>query len=76
MKIHYDPQTDSLYIHLSTKPGVDSVVLSDNIVVDIDEKDEPVGIDIQHASKKLNLSELVTQNIPTKKSRPVAHAPA
>jgi len=55
---------------------VDSVVLSDNIVVDIDEKDEPVGIDIQHASKKLNLSELVTQNIPTKKSRSVDHAPA
>jgi len=67
MNINYDPETDSLYIHLSAKPGVDSRVLSDNIVVDIDEKDEPVGIDIQYASKILNLSELVTHNIPAKK---------
>lgn len=67
MNINYDPEADSLYIHLSSKPGVDSKVLSDNIVLDIDEKDEPVGIDIQYASKILNLSELVTHNIPAKK---------
>ena len=67
MKINHDPETDSLYIHLSAKPGVDSKVLSDNIVVDIDEKDGPVGIDIQYAGKILNLSELVAHNIPAKK---------
>jgi len=67
MNINYDPKTDSLYIHLSAKPGVDSRVLSDNIVVDIDEKDEPVGIDIQHAGKTIDLTELVARNLPVKK---------
>lgn len=67
MKIDYDTQTDSLYIDLSETPGVDSTIVSDNVVVDLSENGEPVGIDIQHASKILDLSELVTRNMPTKK---------
>ncbi len=67
MNINYDAQTDSLYINLSHKPGVDSKVLSDDVVVDFGEHGEPVGIDIQHASKTLNLTELIAHNMPTKK---------
>lgn len=67
MRINYDKETDSLYIDLSKNPGVDSKVLSDDVVVDFGENGEPVGIDIQYASKKINLSELVTNYIPAKK---------
>ena len=67
MKISYYEDTDSLYISLSTQTSVDSKVLSDDIVLDIGEHGEPTGIDIQYASKKIDLAELVTDNIPTKK---------
>jgi len=67
MNIKYDSQTDSLYIDLSAKPSVESEAVTDDVVVDFGENGEPVGIDIQHASKILNLSELVTHNIPAKK---------
>lgn len=67
MNIKYDPETDSLYIDLSAKPSVESEAVSDDVIIDFGEKGEPVGIDIQHASKTLNLSELITNYIPTKK---------
>jgi len=69
MKIHYDPQTDSLYIHLSTKPGVDSKAVTDDFVVDFSENGAPVGIDIQHAGKTVDLTELVARNLPVKQDR-------
>jgi len=67
MNIKYDSQTDSLYIDLSAKPGVESEAVSDDVVIDFGENGEPVGIDIQHASEILNLSELITNYVPTKK---------
>ena len=67
MNINYYPETDSLYIDLSNKPSVDSKVITDNFVVDINEHGEPVGFDIQHATKTVNLAELVTHNMPVKK---------
>ena len=67
MNITYDAETDSLYINLSQKPAVDSTILSDDIVLDIDENGEPTGIDIQYAGKKLDLSELVAHNVPVQK---------
>ena len=59
MKLSYYPETDSLYIELSDKSSIDSQEISDGIVVDIDSEGNIVGIDVDNASKKLNLSELV-----------------
>jgi uncharacterized protein YuzE len=36
----------------------------DGVVVDIDEEGQPVGIDIQHASRRLDLSTLETRALP------------
>jgi hypothetical protein len=36
MKLHYDRETDSLYIELSGEPGVDSNEISDGGVADFD----------------------------------------
>lgn len=66
MKLNYDQQTDSLYIDLSANPGVDSEILSDDIVLDIDKNGDPVGIDIQHANGKTDLTEFIAPNIPKK----------
>ena len=50
MKTSYDPATDSLYIHLADHPSVDSVELTDGVVVDYDLDGVTVGIDIQRVS--------------------------
>ena len=64
MKLIYYPDTDSLYIDLSVKASVESREISEGVVVDYDEQGNLVGIDIDNASRKLDLSELVTSHIP------------
>ena len=36
MKLNYYPQTDSLYIDLAERPSIDSVEVSEGVVVDFD----------------------------------------
>ena len=64
MKLHYDPDTDSLYIELNGKPGADSQEIIDGVVLDVDADGNPVGIDIEYASQKLDLSTLETVALP------------
>ena len=68
MKLNYYPDTDSLYIDLSVKPSVESREVSEGVVLDYDEAGNLVGIDIDQASQKLDLSELVTSHIPLQTS--------
>jgi uncharacterized protein YuzE len=65
MKLHYDPDTDSLYIDFNARPGADAREITDGLVIDFDAEGRPVGIDIQHASHDLDLSTLETQALPT-----------
>jgi uncharacterized protein YuzE len=64
MKLHYYEDTDSLYIDLSTRTSADSQEISDGVVVDYDTTGQVVGIDIQHASKRLDLSTVETAHLP------------
>jgi uncharacterized protein YuzE len=64
VKLNYFPDTDSLYIDLSHKQSTESQEVSEGVVLDYDAKGNLVGIDIDHASQKLNLRELVTNHIP------------
>lgn len=66
MRINYYPDTDSLYIDLSSKPSVDSREVSDGVVLDYDESGNLVGIDIDEASTKLEIRELILNNLPAK----------
>lgn len=64
MKLDYHPETDSLYINLSEKPGSDIVEIAEHVVVDVDEAGIPVGIDIDaNASKIVDLSRLELSGI-------------
>jgi len=69
MKLNYYPETDSLYIDLSTKTSVDSREISEGIVLDYDSNGNLVGIDIDNASKKIDLTELVMTKMPVEKHR-------
>ena len=64
MKLNYYPDTDSLYIDLATRPSVETREVSEGVLLDYDEQGNLVGIDIDNASRKLDLSELVTNHIP------------
>lgn len=64
MRLSYHPDTDSLYIHLTEKPGTDVVEISDGVVADVDENGTPVGIDIDtNASKIVDLSRLEVEGL-------------
>ncbi len=64
MKLNYYPETDSLYIDLCDKPGASVVVVSEGVVVDVDEDGIPVGIDIDtNASKIVDLSRLEIEGL-------------
>jgi len=64
VKLHYYPDTDSLYIDLSSKASIESNEIADGIVVDFDEDGNVVGIDIDRASRILDLSRLEIQGLP------------
>jgi len=64
MKIAYYPDTDSMYIDLSEKISVDSREVSPGIVLDYDSDGNLTGIDIDNASLKMNLREIVLSKIP------------
>jgi uncharacterized protein YuzE len=64
MKLHYYPETDSLYIELKSAPGTEAREIVEGLVVDLDAKGEVVGFDIDHASKKLDLSVVETIALP------------
>jgi uncharacterized protein YuzE len=63
MKLHYYPETDSLYINLSAAPSVDSREISDDLVIDYGEDGRIVGLDIQHASTSFDLSKIETEHL-------------
>jgi uncharacterized protein YuzE len=64
MKLHYYQETDSLYIELKDIPGVQRREVALGLNVDLDEKGEAVGFDIDHASRKLDLSKIETVALP------------
>ena len=66
MRIAYHAETDSLYIDLSEKPSVESREVSEGVVLDYVASGNLVGIDIDHASKKVDLRTLILSRIPGK----------
>ena len=65
MKLNYYPETDSLYIDLAERPSTNSKEVSEGIVLDYDAEGNLVGIDIDNASKKLELKKLVLSKLPS-----------
>jgi len=64
MKLNYYPETDSLYIDLSEKTSAESREVSEGVVLDYDSDGNIVGIDIDNASRKLELKKLILSKFP------------
>ena len=56
-----------MYIDLSLRDSVDSKEVSPGVVLDYDSDGNITGIDIDNASKKLDLKELILSKIPVSK---------
>ena len=72
MKINYYPETDSLYIDLSHRTSVESREVSEGIVLDYDKIGNLVGIDIDHASLKMDINEIVLGRMPLQTTQVLA----
>ena len=64
MKLHYYPETDSLYIELAGGAGVETREVANGVNVDFALDGSIVGIDIDGASTKLDLATLETEGLP------------
>lgn len=72
MNLNYYPETDSLYIDLSSTPSRKSMEISEGIVLDYDDEGKLTGIDIDNASHKINLSEIVLSKVPVQRQSIIA----
>ena len=66
MKLKVDQQADALYLALDESAIVESEEVSPGVVVDLNDKNEVVGVEILHLSKrsaKLNLRELQFETV-------------
>lgn len=69
MKLAFYQATDSLYIDLSEHPSAESREVSEGIVLDYDASGDLVGIDIDNASRKVQLQRLVLTGLKSKVER-------
>lgn len=64
MKLHYYPETDSLYIEFTDEPGAETREVAGGVNVDFDTRGNIVGFDIDRASTVVDLSSLETRALP------------
>lgn len=69
MKLHYYAETDSLYIELSSADSAETRAINDQVNIDFDAEGGIVGIDIDHASERLDLTSLETSDLPLRDLR-------
>lgn len=64
MKLHYYPETDSLYIELATAPSSETREIVPGLNVDFDAAGAVVGLDIDHAARQFDLTSLEAISLP------------
>jgi len=69
VKLHYYPETDSLYIELKAIAGAETREIADGLNIDLDAGGDIVGLDIDHASRRLDLTTLETIALPVKSTK-------
>ena len=69
MKLSYYPDTDSLYVALKPDPGTSTREVATGFNVDLDANGNVVGLDIDHASTRVDLSTLEAEVLPVRTYR-------
>jgi uncharacterized protein YuzE len=68
MRLKYFPDTDTAYLELTNNEVVETRDINEDILIDIDIEGNLVGMTIEHAQIKANLSEFSYQQVIDKKS--------
>jgi uncharacterized protein YuzE len=64
VQLHYYAETDSLYVEFQKRPSVDTREITADVRLDLDAEGRPVGLDIDHASRVLDLDTPETKGLP------------
>ena len=64
MKVEYYPDSDMLFIKLADGPSAVSEEVAPGIVLDLDEHNKVIGVEIEDASKLMDLSQLELRSLP------------
>lgn len=64
MIVQYHPDTDMLYIQLASRVSTESEEVAPGIVLDFDERNRVIGIEIEDASKTIDLSRVELSALP------------
>jgi uncharacterized protein YuzE len=65
-RIEYDSVADTLYIRVKDEEVFDSLEINKNVIIDLNEKHEIIGMEILNFSKtKINLNEIIIKGIET-----------
>lgn len=63
MNITYNAELDQLYITLADHPATDSMEIVDGVVLDVMADGSIVGINIEHASHKFDVDDVVVKGL-------------
>jgi uncharacterized protein YuzE len=64
MNFQYFPETDVLYIKLADRVSTESEEVAPGIVLDYDDRNQVIGIEIEDASKSVDLNRLEVSAFP------------
>jgi uncharacterized protein YuzE len=70
MKYYYDDESDSLFISLRDGEYDESEEIYDGFVIDFDKSGRPLNIDIDHASKFVDIPRLLRSMAPEPLEQP------
>ena len=63
MKVHYDKEIDAIYIKLGNQKPDGVIEISEGVNLDTTSEDKIVGIEILHASKKMNIKTILSYEL-------------
>lgn len=64
MIFEYFPESDMLYLRLTDSPSTESDEIAPGVALDFDDRNQIVGVEIEDASLRIDLSRLELKAIP------------
>jgi len=62
--IEYDPAADTSYVRIRRDKVSDTIELDDNLIIDLNERGELIGLEILNFSKtKIDLNQIILQGL-------------
>ena len=63
MKVHYDNEVDAIYIKFANRKPDGVVEISEGVNLDTTSENKIVGIEILHASKRMNIKTILSYEL-------------